>query len=477
MISPLTNRGNVGLGNFPLLYPEAGIVPAGQLSGESAPAANAPFYVDGRVDMAPTLPGAAAYQQQTPPNLLYNTGGFLDMVRTNNVADQRDDADGPAHGQSRLPARSQLEAAEQLGKPEAVPGQLNFGNDSNNPLDSGFGFANAALGIFSSYAQINALFEGNFIYDSHEFYIQDNWKVNNRLTLDYGMRFTHQGPNYDTKLQASNFFPDQWSRAAAPQLYMPGCAVATRPVPGRESRGRESGDRRLARRRARRWRSARSCRTAATCQRHHQAGDGIAKKNYTWPTLGFAPRFGAAYDVTGTQRMVVRGSVRRLLRSAEGQHGLQPVGNPPVGRSTTSGTATCSARAVRHSVTQTPSSMTIFYYDSELPTSLQWNVGAQMALPWASSLDISYVGSHSYNILGVEPRRQRARIIGVGVPAAEPGSDAVEHVPGAAALATDLLRPYRGLGAIITTWGKNWNGYDSIQMASTAGSATACRRP
>ena len=32
-------------------------------------------------------------------------------------------------------------------------------------------------------------------------------------------------------------------------------------------------------------------------------------------------------------------------------------------------------------------------------------------------------------------------------------------------MTTDLLRPYRGLGAITTTWGKNWNGYDSIQMS------------
>ena len=61
------------------------------------------------------------------------------------------------------------------------------------------------------------------IYNNTEFYAQDNWKASNRLTLDYGMRFTHQQPQYDQFLQMSNFFPDQWSAAAAPPLYVPGC--------------------------------------------------------------------------------------------------------------------------------------------------------------------------------------------------------------------------------------------------------------
>ena len=37
----------------------------------------------------------------------------------------------------------------------AILGAINFQNDTNNPLDTGFGFANAALGIFSSYSQLS----------------------------------------------------------------------------------------------------------------------------------------------------------------------------------------------------------------------------------------------------------------------------------------------------------------------------------
>ncbi len=77
--------------------------------------------------------------------------------------------------------------------------------------------------MFTQYLQQSKLIEGSMIYNNTEFYIQDNWKVNGRLTLDYGIRFTHQPPQYDQFLQMSNFFPDQWSLGSAPLLYLSGC--------------------------------------------------------------------------------------------------------------------------------------------------------------------------------------------------------------------------------------------------------------
>src|SRR5438093_3006606 len=103
-------------------------------------------------------------------------------------------------------------------------GFVNFGNDTNNALDSGFGYSNAALGVFTQYLQASKFIEGQMIYNNTEFYIQDNWKASDRLTMDYGVRFTRQQPQYDRFQQMSNFFPDKWSAAQAPLLYIAGCS-------------------------------------------------------------------------------------------------------------------------------------------------------------------------------------------------------------------------------------------------------------
>jgi outer membrane receptor protein involved in Fe transport len=94
-------------------------------------------------------------------------------------------------------------------------GYVDFGNNTNNTLDSGFGYANADLGIFNQYQQASKFIEGDYLYNQIEFYVQDTWKVTNRLTLDYGMRFVHQQPQYDKLDQSSNFFSNQWQTSVA----------------------------------------------------------------------------------------------------------------------------------------------------------------------------------------------------------------------------------------------------------------------
>ena len=80
--------------------------------------------------------------------------------------------------------------------------------------------------------------EGKFIYHQNDFYVQDNWKVNSRLTLDYGVRFVNQRPYYDERQQASNFFADRWALGSAPALYVAGCANGVSPCSGTNRQAR-----------------------------------------------------------------------------------------------------------------------------------------------------------------------------------------------------------------------------------------------
>ena len=73
------------------------------------------------------------------------------------------------------------------------------------------------------------------------------------------------------------------------------------------------------------------------------------------------------------------------------------------------------------------------------------------------------MGTHAYNILGANPDLNSPDIGAAYLPQNQDLTLAASAVPGATAVTTDLLRPHRGLAAINTTWGKNWNGYDSIQ--------------
>ena len=88
--------------------------------------------------------------------------------------------------------------------------------------------------MFTQYLQQAKFVEGSMIYNNTEFYLQDNWKVNNRLTLDYGMRFTRQQPQHDQFQQMSNFFPNLWTLGAAPQLYVAGLREQRGDLLGRE---------------------------------------------------------------------------------------------------------------------------------------------------------------------------------------------------------------------------------------------------
>src|SRR5437868_11647754 len=72
-------------------------------------------------------------------------------------------------------------------------GMFDFGRNVNNPLDTNNPYSNAILGIFNNYTE--ATFRPLALRHSVgvDWFVQDNWKISRRLTLDYGVRVTCAG--------------------------------------------------------------------------------------------------------------------------------------------------------------------------------------------------------------------------------------------------------------------------------------------
>ena len=91
-MSPVTNRNAVGLGNFPLLYPNNGAVPEGSYQEKVLREMQAPYYINGRVEMAPSYVWGSRIAANPPPNNAYPP--FLCMQNTHDVAIGADEALG-----------------------------------------------------------------------------------------------------------------------------------------------------------------------------------------------------------------------------------------------------------------------------------------------------------------------------------------------------------------------------------------------
>ena len=137
--------------------------------------------------------------------------------------DQRDENRGPPFAQGRLLQQPQLQA--QNVQNTLWQGSVEFDNDSNNALDTQFGFSNAAVGVFRRYQQASKFVEGSMIYNNTEAYIQDNWKVNSRLTSTW--RPLHAPAAAARPVPADvELLPGEWKPGSAPCSTSPAAAPA-----------------------------------------------------------------------------------------------------------------------------------------------------------------------------------------------------------------------------------------------------------
>jgi Carboxypeptidase regulatory-like domain len=351
-----------------------------------------------------------------------------------------------------------------------VTGNINFGNDANNPLDTTFGFSNAAVGVFSTYAQTSRWAEGAYLAVNHEAFVQDNWRLSNRLTLDFGVRFAHMRPQYDSYGFSSNFLPEEWNGSQAPRLYTSGCVNNVYPCAAANRRAMDPLTGQMLGPNSALAVGTLVPNTGSVTNGIFASGEGpVSKTNYTTQAVGITPRVGAAWDVKGNQSFVVRGGAGLFYDRPPANTVYGTVNNPPFTRSITVRYGQLQNLSATGLATEAAPSLTVWQYDNRLSASTQWNAGIQMSLPFSAALDVAYTGQHSYDTnAGVN-----INSIDLGMaflPAAQ--NPALATTPASTDPATsyastnpDLVRFYKGYAAINQQQPIGWRTYHSLQIA------------
>ena len=107
-------------------------------------------------------------------------------------------------------------SASNAGETNNQNGQFTF--SSQNPNGTGYDVADAALGLYYTYAEVGARNETPNRANMYELFAQDSWKATPRLHVEYGLRYTSIHPFYSAYNNAGTFDPAYYSASTAPKV-------------------------------------------------------------------------------------------------------------------------------------------------------------------------------------------------------------------------------------------------------------------
>jgi len=338
-------------------------------------------------------------------------------------------------------------------------GDIDFSDTSSNPLDTGFGFANMAIGVFTTFNQASGYFTGEYRYTNVEWYLQDQWKIARRLTLDYGMRFYWIQPQFDAALQTSTFLPGRFDRAAEVRLYQPtlnssGQRAGFDPVTGQSVPASAIG--KIV------------PNSGNTLDGIARAGKDVSKYLIKNRGIHYSPRLGFAYDVTGKQSLVLRAGGAILYDRFQGNEVFDMLTNPPTTLAPTVVNGFLKDIDPKN-VLLAPVGLNAFDFNGFVPTTYSYHFGVQSKLPMDFILDTAYVGSQNRH----ELQRRNLNAIPYGATFLPQNQDCTKFsgtcsqgpYSGSQAFDANFLRPYPGFGDIIMHEFGGTSNYNSLQTS------------
>jgi hypothetical protein len=234
---------------------------------------------------------------------------------------------------------------------------------------TGNNYADTLMGIGESYFEQALPPPTSIAQNVLSFYVQDDWKVSRRLTLQYGMRLEHFGKPYAPvdNVGLAIFDPTKYVASSGPDA--------------------NSGVS---------W---------------HKMNPAIPLSGATSTFLFYSPRLGAAYDLFGTGRTVVRGGwgMYRAYDSVQSNNYTGPAGTAfgSVGVSCGQFDAACASWETIDSLARPspvsygtsglgPGLKSITTYDPtnhEQPLVYSYSLSIDQKLPARLSMEVSYVGN------------------------------------------------------------------------------------